>query len=89
VYERYEPTDRIFVDREEYLEWMEEALQRCEEKSVALHLRGICTKPSFQYSICFLLFCTQMLVSNHSVHALRADLLFQQPVNFVYFSLQR
>jgi tetratricopeptide (TPR) repeat protein len=41
VYERYEPTDRVFVDREEYLEWMDEALQRCKEKSVVLHLRGI------------------------------------------------
>ncbi|MHA1906816.1 MAG: hypothetical protein ACW98Y_05955, partial [Candidatus Thorarchaeota archaeon] len=41
VYERYEPSDRIFVDREEYLDWMQGALKRCKEKSVVLHLRGI------------------------------------------------
>jgi tetratricopeptide (TPR) repeat protein len=29
------------VNREEYLEWMEQALQRCGNKSVVLHLRGI------------------------------------------------
>ncbi|MGY5853882.1 MAG: tetratricopeptide repeat protein [Candidatus Thorarchaeota archaeon] len=41
MYEKYEPSDKIFVDREEYLDWMQEALKRCKEKSVVLHLRGI------------------------------------------------
>ncbi|MHA2432947.1 MAG: tetratricopeptide repeat protein [Candidatus Thorarchaeota archaeon] len=41
MYERFEPSDRIFVDREEYLDWMAEALERCKERSVVLHLRGI------------------------------------------------
>ncbi|UCH05781.1 MAG: tetratricopeptide repeat protein, partial [Candidatus Thorarchaeota archaeon] len=29
------------MDREEYLDWMAEALERCKEQSVVLHLRGI------------------------------------------------
>jgi tetratricopeptide (TPR) repeat protein len=41
VYEHYEPEERIFVDREEYLSWMDDALERCKEKSVVLHLSGI------------------------------------------------
>ncbi|UCH03775.1 MAG: tetratricopeptide repeat protein, partial [Candidatus Thorarchaeota archaeon] len=41
MYEHYEPTERVFVDREEYLGWMAEALERCKEQSVVLHLRGI------------------------------------------------
>jgi tetratricopeptide (TPR) repeat protein len=41
VYEHYEPSERVFVDREEYLEWMENALDRCKKESVVLHLRGI------------------------------------------------
>jgi hypothetical protein len=41
VYKHFEPSERIFVDREEYLEWMDEALERCRDKSVILHLRGI------------------------------------------------
>ncbi|MHA2432764.1 MAG: tetratricopeptide repeat protein [Candidatus Thorarchaeota archaeon] len=41
MYERFEPSDRVFVDREEYLDWMSEALERCKERSVVLHLRGI------------------------------------------------
>ncbi len=41
MYEHFEPSERIFVDREEYLEWMEQALVRCREKSVVLHLKGI------------------------------------------------
>ncbi len=41
MYERFEPSERVFVDREEYLEWMAEALERCKERSVVLHLRGI------------------------------------------------
>ncbi len=41
MYERFEPSERIFVDREEYLEWMDRALARCQNKSVVLHLKGI------------------------------------------------
>jgi tetratricopeptide (TPR) repeat protein len=41
VYERFEPSERIFVDREEHLQWMDKALTRCKEKSVVLHLKGI------------------------------------------------
>ncbi len=41
MYERFEPSDRVFVDREEYLDWMAEALERSKEQSVVLHLRGI------------------------------------------------
>ncbi|MFX0055699.1 MAG: tetratricopeptide repeat protein [Promethearchaeota archaeon] len=41
MYKRFEPSEQVFVDREEYLEWMDEALKRCEDKSVVLHLRGI------------------------------------------------
>ncbi|MHA2426052.1 MAG: tetratricopeptide repeat protein, partial [Candidatus Thorarchaeota archaeon] len=41
MYERFEPSERIFVDREEHLEWMDKALTRCKEKSVVLHLKGI------------------------------------------------
>jgi len=41
MYEHYESTERVFVDREEYLEWMTKALERCKERSVVLHLRGI------------------------------------------------
>jgi tetratricopeptide (TPR) repeat protein len=41
VYKHYKPAQEIFVDREEYLHWMDEALERCKEKSVILHLRGI------------------------------------------------
>ena len=41
MYERFEPSDRVFVDREEYLDWMAEALERSKERSVVLHLRGI------------------------------------------------
>lgn len=41
MYKNFEPSEKIFVDREEYLDWMDEALKRCEEKSVVLHLRGI------------------------------------------------
>ncbi|MHA2380444.1 MAG: tetratricopeptide repeat protein [Candidatus Thorarchaeota archaeon] len=41
MYEHYEPTERVFVDREEHLDWMTEALERCKERSVVLHLRGI------------------------------------------------
>ena len=29
------------MDREEYLEWMDEALKRCKDQTVVLHLRGI------------------------------------------------
>ncbi|MFW9964264.1 MAG: hypothetical protein ACFFCX_11910 [Candidatus Sifarchaeia archaeon] len=41
MYEHYEPSERVFVDREEYLDWMARALERCKEQSVVLHLRGI------------------------------------------------
>ena len=41
MYEHFEPSERVFVDREEYLNWMAEALERCKEQSVVLHLRGI------------------------------------------------
>jgi tetratricopeptide (TPR) repeat protein len=41
LYKRFEPSEQVFVDREEYLEWMDEALKRCKEKPVVLHLRGI------------------------------------------------
>ncbi|MHA1959552.1 MAG: tetratricopeptide repeat protein [Candidatus Thorarchaeota archaeon] len=41
MYRHFDPSDRIFVDREQYLEWMDEALKRCKDKSVVLHLRGI------------------------------------------------
>ncbi len=41
MYEHFEPSDRVFIDREEYLQWMEEALTKCKEKTVVLHLRGI------------------------------------------------
>jgi tetratricopeptide (TPR) repeat protein len=41
MYERYQPIERIFVDREGYLEWMNDALIRSEKQSVVLHLRGI------------------------------------------------
>ncbi|MFX1603154.1 MAG: tetratricopeptide repeat protein [Promethearchaeota archaeon] len=41
MYEHYEPSERVFVDREEYLDWMTKALERCKERSVVLHLRGI------------------------------------------------
>ncbi|MGY5877266.1 MAG: tetratricopeptide repeat protein, partial [Candidatus Thorarchaeota archaeon] len=41
MYKHYESSDRIFVDREEYIDWMNEALRRCKEKSVVLHLHGI------------------------------------------------
>ncbi|MHA2065753.1 MAG: tetratricopeptide repeat protein, partial [Candidatus Thorarchaeota archaeon] len=41
MYELYEPSERVFVDREEYIDWMTNALSRCKDKSVVLHLRGI------------------------------------------------
>ncbi|MHA2210555.1 MAG: tetratricopeptide repeat protein [Candidatus Thorarchaeota archaeon] len=41
MYKRFEPAEQVFVDREEYLEWMDEALKRCKNKPVVLHLRGI------------------------------------------------
>ncbi|MFW9793977.1 MAG: tetratricopeptide repeat protein, partial [Candidatus Thorarchaeota archaeon] len=41
MYEHFRPSDRVFVDREEHLDWMSEALTRCKEKSIVLHLHGI------------------------------------------------
>jgi tetratricopeptide (TPR) repeat protein len=41
MYRHYESSEDIFVDREEYIEWMNEALRRCNEKTVVLHLHGM------------------------------------------------
>ncbi|MFX1472492.1 MAG: tetratricopeptide repeat protein [Promethearchaeota archaeon] len=41
MYKHFEPSEQVFVDREEYLEWMDGALKRCKDKPVVLHLRGI------------------------------------------------
>jgi tetratricopeptide (TPR) repeat protein len=41
MYEQFEPTERIFVDREEYLQWMDDAQKRCGNQSVVMNLRGI------------------------------------------------
>ncbi|OLS29568.1 MAG: hypothetical protein ThorAB25_15920, partial [Candidatus Thorarchaeota archaeon AB_25] len=41
MYKHYETSDDIFVDREEYIDWMKEALERCKENPVVLHLKGI------------------------------------------------
>ncbi|MFX0108242.1 MAG: hypothetical protein ACFE7R_08165, partial [Candidatus Hodarchaeota archaeon] len=41
MYEHFRPSDDVFVDREEYLKWMDKALVRCKKKSVVLHLKGI------------------------------------------------
>ncbi|MFW9805722.1 MAG: ATP-binding protein, partial [Candidatus Thorarchaeota archaeon] len=41
MYKHYETSEDVFVDREEYIEWMDDALQRCKKKSVVLHLKGI------------------------------------------------
>ncbi|MHA2142521.1 MAG: tetratricopeptide repeat protein [Candidatus Thorarchaeota archaeon] len=41
MYKHYESSDDVFVDREEYIEWMDDALIRCRKKSVVLHLKGI------------------------------------------------
>ncbi|MFX1483308.1 MAG: tetratricopeptide repeat protein [Promethearchaeota archaeon] len=41
VYKHYESSDHVFVDREEYIEWMNEALERCNQKADVLHLKGI------------------------------------------------
>jgi tetratricopeptide (TPR) repeat protein len=41
LYEHFEPSEQVFVDREEYIAWMSEALERCRNKSVVLHLKGI------------------------------------------------
>jgi len=41
MYKHYETSDDVFVDREEYIEWMDDALVRCKQKSVVLHLKGI------------------------------------------------
>jgi tetratricopeptide (TPR) repeat protein len=41
VYKHYETSDDVFVDREEFIEWMDDALIRCKKKSVVLHLKGI------------------------------------------------
>ncbi len=41
MYKHYDSSEDVFVDREEYIEWMSEALERCKDKAVVLHLRGI------------------------------------------------
>ncbi|MHA2357083.1 MAG: hypothetical protein ACXADC_18075, partial [Candidatus Thorarchaeota archaeon] len=41
MYELYEPSERVFVDREEYIDWMTNAISRCKDKSVVLHLFGM------------------------------------------------
>jgi tetratricopeptide (TPR) repeat protein len=41
MYERYEPAEKVFVDREKNLDWMKNALTYCKDQSVVLHLRGI------------------------------------------------
>jgi tetratricopeptide (TPR) repeat protein len=41
VYKHYEPFEKVFVDRKEYINWMENALDRCKKKSMILHIRGI------------------------------------------------
>ncbi|MFW9982196.1 MAG: tetratricopeptide repeat protein [Candidatus Thorarchaeota archaeon] len=41
MYKHYETSDDVFVDREEHIDWMNEALERCNEKAVVLHLKGI------------------------------------------------
>ncbi len=41
MYEHYKPVERVFVNRDTYLTWMDEAIKRCREKSVVLHLGGI------------------------------------------------
>ncbi|MFX1369792.1 MAG: tetratricopeptide repeat protein [Promethearchaeota archaeon] len=41
MYAHFEPPERVFVGREDYIEWMNKALQRCKDKSVVMHLRGI------------------------------------------------
>lgn len=41
MYKYYDSSDDVFVDREEYIEWMSEALQQCNDRAMILHLRGI------------------------------------------------
>ncbi|MFW9967944.1 MAG: hypothetical protein ACFFEA_12395 [Candidatus Thorarchaeota archaeon] len=41
MYKHYETSDDVFVDREEYIKWMDDALDRCKDGNIILHLRGI------------------------------------------------
>ncbi|MFX1475253.1 MAG: tetratricopeptide repeat protein [Promethearchaeota archaeon] len=41
MWERYKPIKRVFVNRESYIDWMNDALSRCHEESVVLHLKGL------------------------------------------------
>ncbi|MFW9888961.1 MAG: tetratricopeptide repeat protein [Candidatus Thorarchaeota archaeon] len=41
MYKHYESSEDVFVDREDHIEWMNEALKRCKSESVVLHLKGI------------------------------------------------
>ncbi|MFW9967943.1 MAG: tetratricopeptide repeat protein [Candidatus Thorarchaeota archaeon] len=41
MYKHYESSEDVFVDREEHIQWMNQALERCKHGSVVLHLKGI------------------------------------------------
>ncbi|MFW9805720.1 MAG: tetratricopeptide repeat protein [Candidatus Thorarchaeota archaeon] len=41
MYKHYESSEDVFVDREDQIQWMNQALKRCKKKSVVLHLKGI------------------------------------------------
>lgn len=41
MYEYYKPSERVFVNRAEELQWMEDALRRCKRRSVIHHIYGI------------------------------------------------
>lgn len=41
MYKRFEPSEQVFVDREEHLEWMDGALKRCKNQAIVLQLSGI------------------------------------------------
>ena len=41
VYKDFETSDDVFVDKEEHIEWMNEALERCKKRSVVLLLKRI------------------------------------------------
>ncbi|MFW9793847.1 MAG: hypothetical protein ACFFEE_06090 [Candidatus Thorarchaeota archaeon] len=41
MYGDFEQTEQIFVDREEYIDWLKEAMERCQDRPVTLHLKGI------------------------------------------------
>ncbi|MHA2142594.1 MAG: hypothetical protein ACXADF_13585 [Candidatus Thorarchaeota archaeon] len=41
MYEHFRSSERVFVDREEHLDWMSEALKQCNQKIIVLYLHGI------------------------------------------------